>query len=438
MCFLLVTPADKEQEAEIETTLTVKPFIGALKVHDATYNIIEGGQSSEEVDLTEIDLRISYRPEAFEYKVLGTGLTDYSMVQRHFDMLTEKISTYTPRFYHRFFWSSPATGKFFDSLDGDGEGVQHDRQRYKNWSTLRSHYEALTDKDSSYSYGHYADPDADACSYEALFRGMQVTESTLVLPLAPLQNVHDDLRRVCMANILAAFANHPAVHFLTIDPRPTLLNYRARSIPQSAKVGSDLSVMPYTAAGLLGDGQVVAIADTGVDVYSCYFFDPQGRVTPSDVSSPKSDSRYRKVVQYNYNGCGDTSDGEGGHGTHVSGIAVGSISGKDIATGKHFAKSSHCFSFLCYLQMASTMVWLRTPSCPSLISANPVAGCASRRPTSSSVLVVPLEPECFPTPGALTSPDRAITMAKTMMHICWLTWTALCCSPREMSARSLL
>jgi hypothetical protein len=100
--------------------------------------------------------------------------------------------------------------------------------------------------------------------------------------------------------------------------RPELLNYRARSIQQVAKVGSSATYAPYTAAGLRGDGEIVTIADTGVDQYSCYFYDSQnGATPPTDVASPKYDLKYRKVIQYNYNGCGVKNDAAGGHGTHV-------------------------------------------------------------------------------------------------------------------------
>ncbi len=123
--------------------------------------------------------------------------------------------------------------------------------------------------------------------------------------------------------------------------RAELLNFRGRSIQQMATVGSNQVSSPYTAAGLRGDGQIAAVADTGLDINSCYFYDPKGHVPFSDISSPVYDLKYRKVIQYTYATYSDTSDVEGGHGTHVSGIVTGCINNADINGGK----SSFLFNF---------------------------------------------------------------------------------------------
>lgn len=73
------------------------------------------------------------------------------------------------------------------------------------------------------------------------------------------------------------------------------------------------------------------MADTGVDVDSCYFHDDSGRVDPSDISSPVTDSSKRKVIQYTViSDQTDTTDAPGGHGTHVAGTLVGFIPGANI------------------------------------------------------------------------------------------------------------
>lgn len=173
-----------------------------------------------------------------------------------------------------------------------------------------------------------------------------------------LSHVSESLQVPCLAFLIAGLAILPPMHNLVlvkryelynILPYPfnrtliivmlhlffsvELFNYRARSIPQTAKVGYDASVEPFTAAGLLGDGQIIGIADTGVDVMSCYFYDAQGKVPPSSITTPVSDMKYRKIVQYLYNGCGDQTDTQGGHGTHVAGIATGNKANANIYSG---------------------------------------------------------------------------------------------------------
>eukprot|EP00981_Chlorochromonas_danica_P002933 scaffold600_cov193-Ochromonas_danica.AAC.9 len=336
MCFLAVTPAGKDVDPRIDTSLETQALLPLLKIHDSAYALIEREEEAQELDLDEADLVVSYRPEAFSYK--KDGDFDYSLIQKHFERMAEKISTYTSIYYHDFFWSSPKTGKFLESV-GDRTANEPnflaDVVRYKLWSYLGSYYEALTNKDGVRSYGHYADVESDPCNYEAFFRGLVFSESSLTFSTKPFLSVEAGAQRdACLANVLGAFANHPSVNFVVIESRPVLLNYRARSIPQTAKVGSDLASMPFTAAGLQGDGQIMAISDTGLDSKSCFFYDPQGQVTPTDVSKPFFDNKYRKIIQYSVvGGCGDNGDGEGGHGTHVSGIAVGAILNQDITGG---------------------------------------------------------------------------------------------------------
>ncbi len=77
--------------------------------------------------------------------------------------------------------------------------------------------------------------------------------------------------------------------FETVCFSPDILNYRARSILQTATVGSASGFAPYFDAGLTGQGQVVGIADTGLDVTSCYFADQSGSVPPSLYTSPVFD-----------------------------------------------------------------------------------------------------------------------------------------------------
>uniref|UniRef100_A0A7S1BX44 subtilisin n=1 Tax=Corethron hystrix TaxID=216773 RepID=A0A7S1BX44_9STRA len=94
-------------------------------------------------------------------------------------------------------------------------------------------------------------------------------------------------------------------------------NTNAQWILQAPDITSG-SRLPWFEAGLKGEGQVVAVSDTGLDMNSCYFSDDTGNVTPAKSAS--IDKTRRKIIQY-YPYI-DAVDGRG-HGTHVAGTIAG-------------------------------------------------------------------------------------------------------------------
>ena len=76
---------------------------------------------------------------------------------------------------------------------------------------------------------------------------------------------------------------------------------------------------PIWDAGLRGQGQVVAVSDTGLDADHCFFDDPTQDV-PYDVVNWE----HRKLVTY-VTDMGDDDDEHDGHGTHVCGSVAGSL-----------------------------------------------------------------------------------------------------------------
>lgn len=101
---------------------------------------------------------------------------------------------------------------------------------------------------------------------------------------------------------VGALATLPAVQFVEEAPEITYRNSTNRWIVQSNIAG----VTPLYDAGIHGEGQVLGILDTRVDVNHCSFRDT-APVGPT----------HRKVLAYN------TTSGAASHGTHCAGTAVG-------------------------------------------------------------------------------------------------------------------
>ena len=75
------------------------------------------------------------------------------------------------------------------------------------------------------------------------------------------------------------------------------------------------------AAGLRGDGQIIALSDDGLDDASCYFHDPQHPTPRSSWDRPLTNPAARKLVQYIAYADGAAHDH--GHGTFSAACAVG-------------------------------------------------------------------------------------------------------------------
>ena len=109
------------------------------------------------------------------------------------------------------------------------------------------------------------------------------------------------------------------VHWIEPRARMRLRNKWARGIIQS---GQALRT-PLSDKGLTGTGQIVGMADTGIDMDLCYFKD--------DVAQPLNtlNNAHRKVIAYTHHRSGNGVD-ENGHGTHTAGSLVGkALSGAD-------------------------------------------------------------------------------------------------------------
>ena len=84
-----------------------------------------------------------------------------------------------------------------------------------------------------------------------------------------------------LSEVLELLSLQPGVHWLQPGTRSRLHNWRASSIIQSGKRNpreapdESFALHPIWAAGIRGEGQIVGVGDSGVDVDSCFFHDPE-------------------------------------------------------------------------------------------------------------------------------------------------------------------
>ncbi len=147
---------------------------------------------------------------------------------------------------------------------------------------------------------------------------------------------------VCLSVLLAFLSSQPEVFYLEHRGLPVKLNQEAVWITQSG-------IPEHTTAwdaGLTGTGEVIGVADSGVDRYHCHFAEADGGspVEPCIPQIPTADFSKRKIVQYVAHA--DDTDAESGHGTHVAGTAAGNTPALDSGdTGMAYGAKIAVFDF---------------------------------------------------------------------------------------------
>ncbi|AAZ10456.1 subtilisin-like serine peptidase [Trypanosoma brucei brucei TREU927] len=132
------------------------------------------------------------------------------------------------------------------------------------------------------------------------------------------------------APLLDAVVGHQAVRWMEIAVEQAQMhNYHATALLQQSRQSEDHPSRPLWDAGIDGSGEIIGVADTGIDFNSCFFHDPNQEV----ALYPKVNYNHRKIVSFApcdfIRGDYFAGDEEIGHGTHVAGTAAGSVISND-------------------------------------------------------------------------------------------------------------
>ncbi|CAM6129611.1 unnamed protein product [Calypogeia fissa] len=122
------------------------------------------------------------------------------------------------------------------------------------------------------------------------------------------------IHNLIMPYIAKFMASEALVQLVEVNPSYKTFNYWSKSLLQSVSRGRT----PIYEAGIRGEGEIIAHADTGIDMKHCFFFDKHRPIPFNYI-----DYDARKVIQYKAMEGGDFFDLPMGHGTHVAGSIAG-------------------------------------------------------------------------------------------------------------------
>lgn len=230
-------------------------------------------------------------------------------------------------------------------------GIKH-RAMPKSHARGQAHLERSTKTPSAFVVqvmlasggpGWALEAQAAVVAWEVAFDKMGLSITTkLVSPQKAVVTVEGV---TALKKVTVWLSHQPLVHWVQEKQEITVRNSHATKAMQSV----DASSRVVWNHGITGTGQVVGVADTGIDYDSCYFQDTQMPIPPRCsgtgyvMTAGCINQNHRKIVTYRKFLASDYTDYSGGHGTHVAGSVAGAaLNASGAAASEVLVHVYHC------------------------------------------------------------------------------------------------
>lgn len=182
----------------------------------------------------------------------------------------------------------------------------------------------------------------------------------------------------CALSLIIGLSVHPYVQTVEVSKPIILASIEGNTNPQWITQSGEYSSRPFFSNNLDGTGQVVGVADGGLDTNNCYFRDSSSSPNIYGRDASGWDFSQRKVVHYD-DTFGDRADESMGHGTYVSGIMSGRKSANGIDSVAGHADGTAPGSKLAFFDMEEASNGIADPGVDRLLKSmyNPAVASSS-------------------------------------------------------------
>lgn len=245
-----------------------------------------------------------------------------------------RVYTYLPHdtFLVRLPAGRAAEASFKDAVGASGAWPYHPFYKISRWVAAVRPVEPTTGTAKRRSVMVQLYPDADLAKTVDAIRGLGI-ETTAVSGWR--ENPFFSRIRLLMTDSeIARFredlARLPEVFWIDLEPRRELLNDTTIWVGQSGLSAG--MTTPIFSQGIFGEGQTVAVLDTGLDPDMCYFRDTALGLPPVNACNGGTvvNNNQRKVIAVDFLWANECNGGISGsewdthdHGTHVAGTVAG-------------------------------------------------------------------------------------------------------------------